>query len=185
MSLRTMFNLTGNKKMTTRSLILLSTVFMPIALFAATKTNNDKSAAESKSYPVTISADQLVSQSKAGQSEYRGNVQLNRNKLELQGAQLKLIHPNDKLQTATTTGNPAKFKDYLPKKQQWVNGEAKQILFDQEKDTVTLIDNASMIMDNGNRINADKIVIYNKDETFEASGSKQNGRVKMTLQPEN
>ncbi len=184
MSLRIMFNLTGNKKVATASLLLCLLLLQPLSLFAAGKTNNDKSAEEVKSYPVTISADQLVSQSKAGQSEYRGNVQLNRNKLELQGSQLKLIHPNDKLQTATTIGNPATFKDYLPKKQQWVNGEAKQILFDQEKDTITLIDNASMIMDNGNRIKADKIVIHNKDETFEASGSKQNGRVKMTLQPE-
>ncbi len=185
MSLRIMFNLTGNNHLASKNLIWLCALLLPTLLFAAGKASNDKPAEDSKNYPVTISADQLVSQSKAGQSEYRGNVQLNRNKLELQGSQLKLIHPNDKLQTATTTGNPATFKDYLPKKQQWVNGEAKQILFDQEKDTVTLIDNASMIMDNGNRIKADKIVIHNKDETFEASGSKQNGRVKMTLQPDN
>ncbi len=180
MSLRIMFNHTGNKRIGAQQLILLCCVLLSNSPFAASKTNNDD-----KVYPITVSADQLISQSKAGQSEYRGNVQLNRNKLELQGAQLKLIHPSDKLRTATIIGNPAVFKDFLPKKQQWVTGEAKQILFDQEKGTITLIDNASMIMDNGSRIRADKIVIHNKDETFEANGSKQNGRVKMTIQPEN
>jgi lipopolysaccharide export system protein LptA len=177
-----MFNRTGNKQRiinVTLSLCLL----LPSLLFAAGKTA--EKADDTKTYPVTISADQLVSQTKAGHSEYRGNVQLNRNKLELHGDRLSIVHPNDKLQTATTTGNPATFKDYLAKKQQWVNGEAKQILFDQDKDTITLIDNASMVMDNGNRINANKIVIHNKSETFEATGSKQDGRVKMTIQPEN
>lgn len=183
MNLPIMFNHTGNKFIHKR-LIIAVLLLLPSLALAASKSSTEKGS-DDKSYPVTVSADQLISQTKAGQSEYRGNVQLNRNKLELQGTQLKLVHPNDKLQTATTIGNPATFKDYLVKKQQWVNGEAKQIIFDQEKDTITLIDNASMVMDNGNKIKADKITIHNKDETFEASGSKQTGRVKMTLQPEN
>lgn len=153
---------------------------------ATSKTNKTKTeASDNKSFPVNISADQLISQTKGGQSEYRGNVVLERNKLTLQGNSLKIIHPGDKLQEATMSGNPAKFKDYLPKKQQWVNGEAKNIVFQQDKDTIILTENAFIIMDNGNKINADKIVIYNKDETFEAFGSKQNGRVKMTIQSEN
>ena len=158
----------------------------PVSKNAGNKTNNKQSdVADAKSYPVHISADQLISQTKGGQSEYRGNVVLDRNKLNLQGASLLIIHPGDKLQQATIKGNPAKFKDYLPKKQQWVNGEAKQIVFQQDKDTITLTENAYIVMDNGNKINADKIVIYNKDETFEAFGGKQSGRVKMTIQPEN
>ncbi len=153
---------------------------------APAKTTKAKTeTADSKNYPVDISADQLISQTKGGQSEYRGNVVLERNKLTLQGNSLKIIHPGDKLQQATMSGTPAKFKDYLPKKQQWVNGEAKNIVFQQDKDTVTLTENAYIVMDNGNKINADKIVIYNKDETFEAFGGKQSGRVKMTIQPEN
>lgn len=153
---------------------------------ATTKANKPKTeVSDNKSFPVDISADQLISQTKGGQSEYRGNVVLERNKLTLQGNSLKIIHPGDKLQQATMSGSPAKFKDYLPKKQQWVNGEAKNIVFQQDKDTITLTENAYIIMDNGNKINADKIVIYNKDETFEAFGSKQSGRVKMTIQPEN
>ncbi|MBD3766946.1 MAG: lipopolysaccharide transport periplasmic protein LptA [Gammaproteobacteria bacterium] len=146
---------------------------------------NKAGNAKVKNFPVNISADQLISQTKGGQSEYRGNVVLERHKLRLQGNSLKIIHPGDKLQQAVMSGNPAKFKDYLPKKQQWVNGEAKNIVFQQDKDTITLTENAYIIMDNGNKIKADKIVIYNKDETFEAFGSKQTGRVKMTIQPEN
>lgn len=149
----------------------------------ATKSKSDNT--EAKNYPVDISADQLMSQTKGGQSEYRGNVILERNKLTLQGISLKIIHPSDKLQQATMSGSPAKFKDYLPKKQQWVNGEAKNIVFQQDKDTITLTENAYIVMDNGNKIHADKIIVYNKDETFEAFGGKQNGRVKMTIQPEN
>ncbi|MBP7900750.1 MAG: lipopolysaccharide transport periplasmic protein LptA [Gammaproteobacteria bacterium] len=148
-------------------------------------TKNKAEASDAKNFPVHISADQLISQTKGGQSEYRGNVLLERNKLTLQGVSLVIIHPGDKLQQATMTGGPAKFKDYLPKKQQWVNGEAKSISFQQDKDTITLTENAYIVMDNGNKINADKIVIYNKDETFEAFGGKQSGRVKMTIQPEN
>lgn len=157
----------------------------PVATNPAKVNKGKADTAEPKNYPVDISADQLISQTKGGQSEYRGNVLLERNKLTLQGSSLKIIHPGDKLQQATMSGSPAKFKDYLPKKQQWVNGEAKTILFQQDKDTVTLTENAYIVMDNGNKINADKIVIYNKDETFEAFGGKQSGRVKMTIQPEN
>lgn len=183
MSSRIMLNHTGNNHY---SLFLLLCCFLlPSILFAKTTSENNKTNEDNKNYPVTVGADQLISQTKVGESEYRGNVQLNRNKLELHGDQLSIVHPNNKLQTATTKGNPATFKDYLPKKQQWVNGEAKQIIFDKDKDTISLIDNASMMMDNGNRITANKIVIYNKEETFEANGSKQQGRVKMTIQPEN
>lgn len=147
-------------------------------------TPQQKNTDTTKVYPINVSADQLISQTKGGQSEYKGNVLLERNKLTIQGQTLKLIHPGDKLQQATMSGNLAKFKDYLPKKQQWINGEAKQIIFNQDQDTITLLDNAFMIMDNGNQIHADKIIIHNKDETFEANGSKQSGRVKMTIQPE-
>jgi len=140
---------------------------------------------DNKTYPVNVSADQLISQTQAGNSEYRGNVVLTRNKLETHGDKVKLVHPNNNFETATITGKPATFKDYLPKKQQWMNGEAKQIFFDQDKDTVTLTEDAIMVMDNGNRIKADKIIIYNKTETFEAVGSKQHGsRVQMVIQPE-
>jgi len=156
---------------------------MPISSAKATK--NKGEVTDTKSFPVHISADQLISQTKGGQSEYRGNVVLERNKLNLQGNSLKITHPDDKLQQAIMSGSPAKFKDYLPKKQQWVTGEAKSITFQQDKDTITLTENAYILMDNGNKINADKIVIYNKDETFEAFGGKQSGRVKMTIQPEN
>jgi lipopolysaccharide transport protein LptA len=180
-----MLNHIGSKKQILVKSLSIIFLLLPSIAFSATKSTSDKSTEDIKNHPVSVSADQLISQTKAGQSEYRGNVQLNRNKLELHGDQLHIIHPNDKLQTATTKGNPATFKDYLPKKKQWVNGEAKQILFDQEKDTITLIDNASIVMDNGNKVNATKIIIYNKDETFEASGNKQQGRVKMTIQPEN
>lgn len=144
-----------------------------------------KTAKEDNNPTIQISADQLISQTKGGHSEYKGNVQLERNQLSMQGAQLTIIHPNDKLKQATMSGNPAKFKDYLPKKQQWLHGEAKQIIFQQDNDTITLIDNAMMKMDNGNQIYADKIVIHNQDETFEAFGSKTHGRVKMTIQPDN
>jgi lipopolysaccharide export system protein LptA len=140
---------------------------------------------DNKTYPVNVSADQLISQTQAGNSEYRGNVVLTRNKLETHGDKVRLVHPNNNFETATITGKPATFKDYLPKKQQWMNGEAKQIFFDQDKDTVTLTEDAIMVMDNGNRIKADKIIIYNKTETFEAVGSKQHGgRVQMVIQPE-
>lgn len=197
MNLLNMLKPVGNSQLLATTLGLS---LMFISLFAAanvktddkttqnthSKANKGKAdAAEAKNFPVHISADQLINQTKGGQSEYRGNVLLERNKLTLQGNSLKIIHPGDKLQQATMSGNPAKFKDYLPKKQQWVNGEAKNILFQQDKDTVTLTENAYIIMDNGNKINADKIVIYNKDETFEAFGGKQSGRVKMTIQPEN
>lgn len=140
---------------------------------------------DNKTYPVNVSADQLISQTQAGNSEYRGNVVLTRNKLETRGDKVKLVHPNNNFETATITGKPATFKDFLPKKQQWMNGEAKQIFFDQDKDTITLTEDAIMVMDNGNRIKAEKIIIYNKTETFEAVGSKQHGsRVQMVIQPE-
>lgn len=197
MSLRNTLKPSGNNQL--NCLLLAISLFMssqqvnantktdekPIATNTAKVNKGKADTTESKNYPVDISADQLISQTKGGQSEYRGNVLLERNKLTLQGNSLKIIHPGDKLQQATMSGSPAKFKDYLPKKQQWVNGEAKTILFQQEKDTITLTDNAYIVMDNGNKINADKIVIYNKDETFEAFGGKQSGRVKMTIQPEN
>jgi lipopolysaccharide transport protein LptA len=196
MSLLNMLKPNGNSLM--RYWLIVSALFLTIDVAnAAAKTDEKQSVSASKpvknkaettdnkSFPVDISADQLISQTKGGQSEYRGNVLLERNKLMLQGNSLKIIHPGDKLQQATMSGNPAKFKDYLAKKQQWVNGEAKNILFQQDKDTITLTENAFIVMDNGNKIHADKIVIYNKDETFEAFGSKQNGRVKMTIQSEN
>lgn len=145
----------------------------------------DKKAETNKPYPVNVSADELISQTKGGQSEYRGKVQLTRNKLEATGDTLLILHPNDKLQSAVLEGKPAKFKEFMPKKQEWVNGEAKRIIFDQEKDTVTLKDNAMIVTDKGNQIKAEQIILYNKTETFEALGDKKHGtRVQMVIQSE-
>jgi lipopolysaccharide export system protein LptA len=149
------------------------------------KTSSTKSDSN-KPYPITVSADELVSQTKGGQSEYRGKVMLTRNKLEAHGDTLLILHPNDKLQTATLTGKLAKFKDFMPKKQEWVNGEAKQIIFDQQKDTITLKDDAVITTDKGNQIKAEQIILYNKTETFEAVGDKKHGtRVQMVIQADN
>jgi lipopolysaccharide export system protein LptA len=197
MSLHNRFNPIGNKHDThrehqypiryLRALVVSCLILMLSPAYGAEDARSSKSKQnDNKPYPVNISADQLVSQTKAGQSEYRGKVLLTRHKFEASGESLKLIHPNDRLQTATIVGNPATFKDFMPKKQQWVNGEAKNILFDQEKDTITLLDNASIMTDKGNQIKADKIILYNKTETFEALGNKKQGtRVQMVLQPEN
>jgi lipopolysaccharide transport protein LptA len=110
---------------------------------------------------------------------------LTRHKLEATGDALLITHPNDKLQTARIEGKPAKFKDFMPKKQEWVTGEANYIIFDQEKDTITLKENAYIVTDKGNQIKADQILLYNKTETFEATGDKKQGtRVQMVIQPE-
>lgn len=194
MNLRNMSKRTG----VNRLILILISLLLVVNLAQASNKSSDKTTVEStsvknkpktennepKTYPIQISADQLISQTKGGQSEYKGNVQLERNKLSMQGSSLKITHPGDKLQQAVMSGSPAKFKDYLIKKQQWLTGEAKQITFQQDKDTVTLSEGASITMDNGNKILADKIIIYNKDETFEAFGGKQTSRVKMTILPD-
>lgn len=67
-----------------------------------------------------------------------------------------------------------------------MNGEAKQIIFDQQKDTITLKDDAVITTDKGNQIKAEQIILYNKTETFEAVGDKKHGtRVQMVIQADN
>lgn len=184
---------TGLVKQLLRSLLLfmlLGSVSMTLPAETDSKTKTTSTKAEkaetNKPYPINVSADELVSQTKGGQSEYRGNVLLTRNKLEARGDTLLILHPNDKLQTATLTGKLAKFKDFMPKKQEWVKGEAKQIIFDQQKDTVTLKDDAMITTDKGNQIKAEQIILYNKTETFEAIGDKKHGsRVQMIIQADN
>lgn len=188
MSSQTMYKPTGTDAwLLTLCLCLLA----PTALAAKSdktveaKSSTTEARASSAREPMTISADQLISQTRSGQSEYRGSVQLTRGKLELKGDTLLIQHPGDKLQTATITGKPATLRDYLPKKQQWLKGEARSITFDQSRDTITLNDNASLTLDNGNTIQAQRITLYNKDETFEASGSKdKKGRVQMIIRTE-
>lgn len=73
---------------------------------------------------------------------YSGNVVVDQGSMNLRGARLELRITPKGYRQATMTGEPARFKQQRDPKapgiDEWIHAEANRIIYDEERDTVTL-----------------------------------------------
>ncbi|MBO1926296.1 lipopolysaccharide transport periplasmic protein LptA [Thiomicrorhabdus sp. 6S2-11] len=137
-----------------------------------------------KSQAISINADQLLVQEKQGISRYQGNVEVTQGELQLNGEQIKIIHPNNQLQSIEISGKPATFKRVDEKSGNVTQGHAQKILYQSKTDTLTFIGDALVEEAGKHKISGAKLVYDLQKQTLQAESSSQNNeRVQVILVP--
>ena len=124
--------------------------------------------------PASVEADEVEYDFRTGVRTYKGNVIVEQGSLRITGDKLVVIYKDDKLESATAWGNLASFKQRPEGKSQDVVGKGKRILLDQIKNTLTLVESASL--QQGTDVAKGEMIVYdiNKDKlSIKGSASTQ------------
>lgn len=98
------------------------------------------------SQPATIEADEVEFDFRNGTRTYKGDVVVVQGTLRITGEKLvvKYGEQEDQIESATSWGHPATFKQRPEGKDEDVYGEGNEIVLDEIENTLTLIENAVM-----------------------------------------
>ncbi len=96
--------------------------------------------------PATIEADEVEFDFRNGTRTYKGDVVVVQGTLRITGDKLVIRYTegDEQIETATSWGNPATFKQRPDGKDQDVYGEGNEIVLNEIENTLTLIENAVM-----------------------------------------
>ena len=136
-----------------------------------------------KNKPVEVEADNFNLDEKKQITTYTGNVVITQGSMEIKANIVTIYGSKGSTDKVIATGNPVKFKQQPDGNQGLIRGEANQFDYLVTKDTLILINKATL-WQSGNTFSSDRIVYDSKHSIVKAgdnsSGSK---RVKVTLQP--
>ncbi|MCP4487220.1 MAG: lipopolysaccharide transport periplasmic protein LptA [Gammaproteobacteria bacterium] len=154
-------------------IIIYLVILLPSQLLAATTDKNQ---------PIEVEADSLEIRDNDNISIYSGNVRLQQGSL-LIGADRLVIHFNKTkdLELMEMTGNPATFRQLNDKDREML-GEAEKLDYHEPKSLLVLEGNARF-SSNGDTIESSTIRINTETDKIEASSTKPEERVRMTIQP--
>lgn len=152
--------------------------------------------------PATIEADEVEFDFRNGTRTYKGDVVVVQGTLRITGDKLVIRYTegDEQIETATSWGNPATFKQRPDGKDQDVYGEGNEIVLNEIENTLTLIENAVMTQAGntakGNRIvydmTSDKMTVKGMRRQ-QAGGSEEaggeaeetgDGRARVIITPE-
>ncbi len=153
--------------------------------------------------PATIEADEVEFDFRNGTRTYKGDVVVVQGTLRITGDKLVIRYTegDEQIETATSWGNPATFKQRPDGKDQDVYGEGNEIVLNEIDNTLTLIENAVMTQAGntakGNRIvydmASDKMTVKGMRRRQQAGGSEEaggeaeetgDGRARVIITPE-
>lgn len=128
-----------------------------------------------RSKPATIDADEVEFDFRTGTRTYKGNVVVVQGTLKITGDKIVVQYDDSgqEIQTATSWGTPATFKQRPDGKDADVYGEGNTIVLNETKNTLTLIENALM-KQAGNTAQGKQIVYHmDTDKMTVQSGRQQ------------
>ena len=171
--------------------ILILTVWLVLTASAAHALSSDRSQ------PATIEADEVEFDFRTGKRIYKGNVVVVQGTLRITGDKLVVQYSqeNEQIETATSWGDPATFKQRPDGKQHDVYGEGDEIVLNEMENTLTLIENAVMTQA-GNTAKGNKIVYDMATDRMTVKGMRQqqdtgsteaesdDGRARVIITPE-
>jgi len=146
--------------------------------------------------PATIEADEVEFDFRTGERTYTGDVVVVQGTLRITGDKMVIQYDQDseQIETATSWGSPATFKQRPEGKDGDVYGEGKTIVMNQIENKLTLIEDASMTQA-GNTANGNEIVYDMSTDKMTVKGFKQpkqgdeittdsdTGRARVTIKP--
>lgn len=138
-----------------------------------------------KNLPINIQADhgdfQNDSKTNNGTGVYTGHVIITQGSIRITADKAILHMINGEIQIADMTGTPATFQQQ-PDRGALVHGTASKITYDQNTNQVDLLGDARLRQDQ--RLFTAQVIHYNtSSEHVTASGSKNGGRVHITIPP--
>ena len=144
------------------------------ALTAAALKDDDKQ-------PMLIEADSVQVDEGQSTSLYVGHVQVDQGTMRLLADQVTVHHRSDRhVKYIIARGTPASYKQDMDGGKPPVQGYAKRMDYDAERDELVLTDEALLIQ-GADRIASERIVYDRATARMQAGGG---GRVKLTMTPE-
>jgi lipopolysaccharide export system protein LptA len=136
-----------------------------------------------KEKPVEIEADSFNLDDAKKITIYSGNVIITQGSMEIMANKVTIYGSRGKTDKVIAIGKPVKFKQQPDGNQGLIRGEAKRFEYLVTKDTLVLIDKATL-WQGGNTFASDRIV-YDSKRSIVKAGDKRSGskRVKITLEP--
>ena len=132
-----------------------------------------------RSQPATIEADEVEFDFRTGQRVYKGNVIVIQGTLKITGDKMEIQYTNEEMiETATSWGDPATFKQRPDGKQEDVYGEGQTIILNDIEQTLVLIDNAELTQA-GNTAKGKEIVYHMDTDKMTVKGLRQEQKKKQ------
>lgn len=124
--------------------------------------------------PATIEADEVEFDFRTGERTYKGNVVVVQGTLRITGEKVVVQYDNEnqQIETATSWGSPATFKQRPDGKEHDVYGEGDEIVLNELENTLTLIENAVMTQA-GNTAKGNRIVYDIATDRMTVKGMRQ------------
>ena len=133
--------------------------------------------------PINIEADKASLNDKTGFSVYEGHVKLQQGTLVFTGSRMTVQLTDKQLDTIILTGNPATYVQRPEGKTIDQHAEAGRIEYYAIDERVILLDKARIWESGDEEFRSDRIVFNLKNDTVDAGGGGESGRVHITLQP--
>lgn len=136
-----------------------------------------------KQKPVEVEADTFNLDDAKKITIYSGNVITTQGSMEIMADKVTIYGVRGTTEKVIATGKPVKFKQLPDGSQTPIRGEAKRFEYLVSKDTLILINQATLWQD-GSTLASDRIV-YDSKRSIVKAGDKESGgkRVKITMQP--
>lgn len=137
----------------------------------------------SKDAPVHIYADYMKYDIQSGISQYKGNVRVTQNNIELTGDKVVAVQQEKVLKNITVTGSPATYRQ-LSEEGDYINAQSMQMEYQAENNRLILSDKARLEQA-GSVMESDQIIYDTIHEVVIAGDDNANKRVNITITPEN
>jgi lipopolysaccharide export system protein LptA len=140
--------------------------------------------------PIQIDADRQYADQKKEETIFEGHVVITQGTLRLDADRVVIRQDKDKNNYVTATGNPATFRQKLDRPDEYIDGHAQRIEYNDKESLAQFFDRAK-VRRNQDEINSNYIRYNATTEVFEAydPGQKQGGpesgrgRVRAIIQP--
>ncbi|HIG79366.1 MAG TPA: lipopolysaccharide transport periplasmic protein LptA [Cycloclasticus sp.] len=136
-----------------------------------------------KQKPIEVEADSFNLDDAKKITAYSGNVIMTQGSMEIMADNVTIYGARGTTDKIIAIGKPVKFKQQPDDNQGLIRGEAKRFEYLVSKNTLTLINRATL-WQSGNTFSSDRIT-YDSNRSIVKAGDKESGskRVKITLQP--
>jgi len=162
--------------------IKVTILMFSLCATAITASAEQNPAAAVSNAPINIYADYMKYEIKSGISQYKGNVRVTQNDIELKGDKVIAIQKNKVLKNITVTGSPATYRQ-LSEGGKYINAQSMQMEYQAEENRLILSDKARLEQA-GSVMESDQIIYDTIKEVVIAGDDNANKRVNITITPE-
>jgi lipopolysaccharide export system protein LptA len=157
-------------------------LMLSLCTAAITASAEPQKPAAASNAPINIYADYMKYEIQSGVSQYKGNVRVTQNDIELKGDKVIAIQKNKVLKKITVTGSPATYRQ-LSEDGKYINAQSMKMEYQAEKSRLILSDKARLEQA-GSVMESDQIIYDTIKEVVIAGDDNANKRVNITITPE-